>query len=285
METFSPVFTKMCGAGNDFLITDSARLFSPALSSKEKEERIQSIIQNIPQICDRKFGLGADGICLLSPSQTSDVHLDWQFFNKDGSRASMCGNAACCIICYANKKKLIPEKSAFTFQIQNIKLKGAVNAQNQAELTLPLPQIIEEKGKSVIGGLDISFVKINSGVEHLLIEKKELENFSLLKGLAQKLRSLHPESNVTFYARKEKNKISCISFERGVEDFTLSCGTGALAVSFFLKKDGLGGPFSVQMPGGELKVFFKEAGACLSSPVYWIAEMHSLISLQLKNGK
>ena len=283
METFSPVFTKMCGAGNDFLITDSTRLFSPTLSSKEKEERTHSLIQNIPKLCERKFGLGADGVSLLFVSKTNGAHLDWQFFNKDGSKASMCGNAACCIVHYADKKKLIPKSANgdLVFQIQNTRLKGRVNAGSGAELILPLPQIIEKKDQAVIDGREIPFVKVNSGVPHLLIEQNEIksmpQNTPVLKNLAQKLRSLYPDFNITFYAKKEKNEIICTCFERGVEDFTLSCGTGAVAVSFLLKETSSRDSFSVQMPGGALKVFFEKSSARLSSPVYWIAEMRCLI--------
>ena len=123
-------FTKMCGAGNDFLITDWSRLFQKKSPSKkdltQKEQReINKIIKKIPALCDRRFGLGADGVCLLLPSKKA--HLRWRFFNNDGSSAKMCGNATCCIILYAYKKKLISDKkNLLSFEINNQILFGKI---------------------------------------------------------------------------------------------------------------------------------------------------------------
>ena len=291
----SVIFTKMCGAGNDFLITDYTRLsykdesipyndqnifsekkeidFQSKKSSfkiNEIEDTINNLVKKIPRLCDRRFGPGADGICFLTPSK--EAHLNWQFFNKDGSSAEMCGNAACCIIYYVYKKKLIPSTTTpFTFAIQNKILSGEMDKNNKAKLSGPIPKILQRKALATINGQQIQYDKVNSGVIHILIESNNVKNFEKLRALAQTLRQSNLNSNITFY-KKETNKIECITFERGVEDFTLACGTGALAAAHLLheKKNT---PIPVEMRGGTLEVSFSENQAYLISPVHFIAEM------------
>lgn len=268
-------FTKMCGAGNDFLITDYTRFSKKKISHSKSNFRsllntseniVNKLKKKIPLLCNRKFGLGADGICFLTPS--NKTHLNWQFFNSDGSTAKMCGNAACCIIHYVYEKKLIPSNTRlFHFKIGNKILSGDFHKKT-AKLYCPHPKILQKNIK--MKGQKIQYDKIDSGAIHILIENNNVKNFEKLKPLAKKLRQHNPHSNITFY--KKGPPIFCISFERGVEDFTLSCGTGALAVAYLLhKKKNI--PISVVMQGGILKVLFDHKQSYLISPVHLIAEM------------
>ena len=254
------LLTKMCGAGNDFLIIHKPK--DPSL-----------VIKNIAQLCHRKFGIGADGVSILTPQPKGPVL--WEFFNSDGSKANMCGNAACCIIDYVYKKK-ITSKKTFSFQIKNKILEGCLNKKGLAQLKMEKPLFVQKRGSVVIHGKKTFFSHVHSGVPHLLIE--ENKDFKKLKKTAQDLRKKYPDSNITFYNKKnvqdKKEDAFCVTFERGVEDFTLSCGTGALALAFLLNK---GKPCCVRMPGGVLKVFFKNNQAYLISPVYWIADISSFI--------
>ena len=248
-------FTKMCGAGNDFLITDQNRI-------ENKQDFLSHL--NIPKWCDRKFGLGADGFCFLHTDEKK--LLNWLFFNNDGSSAEMCGNAACCIIHYAYKYKLTPQGRPFQFQIRDHILTGELTSSGEARLHGRIPRWIQKNLK--IKGLKADH--IHSGVNHLLIEKDNIKNLNQLAPTAKELRKQFPDSNITFYHKNNAQNISCVTFERGVEDFTLSCGTGALAVAYLYHPDK---SFSVQMPGGVLKVLFENNQAFLTSPVYFISEM------------
>ena len=258
------ILTKMCGAGNDFLIADENQF------SQNFKEDLSKIISQIPKLCDRKFGIGADGFCLLSfGSKIAD--LKWEFFNSDGSRASMCGNAACCITHYALTKKLV-QKTPFTFEIQKQVLKGEIK-NNQPWIQTPTPQHIKTAYSSFEDLKNISIHYINSGVLHLLINKSHLnfENTGNLQKFAQKLRKENPDANITFFKQINSEITSAQTFERGVEDFTLACGTGALAVASLLKvKDST---HKIKMPGGTLTVTFKNNQSQLHSPIQWIAEI------------
>ena len=116
---------------------------------------------------------------------------------------------------------------------------------------------------------NISYTQIDAGVMHSLIPVSQMKNIQKFKNTAKKIRKRHKNSNVTFY-KKEKNKISCITYERGVEDFTLACGTGALAAAGLFRKEKKSIP--IHMPGGILKVSFQNNQAQLISPVCFIAE-------------
>ncbi len=250
-------FTKMCGAGNDFLITDQNRV--------DNEKKFLSNLQtNIPKWCHRKFGLGADGFCFLVSTEKNI--LDWHFFNNDGSSAEMCGNAACCIIHYAYKYKLTQPNKPFQFQIQGNILTGELTSSGEARLHCKTPQLIQKDLN--IQGTQANHV--HSGVKHLLIEENNIKDLKRLTPIAKKLREQFPDSNITFYKKPSSQNISCVTFERGVEDFTLSCGTGALAVSYLHNPNK---SFSVQMPGGILKVLFENNQIFLTSPVYFISEV------------
>ena len=250
--------TKMSGAGNDFLITDENRIGA--------KKNFQTYFKkNIRKWCDRKFGLGADGFCFLHFDKKK--HLKWLFFNSDGSSAKMCGNAACCIVHYAYKYKLARKRKPFSFQIQKETLKGELLSSGEARINCRYPEWIKKNVK--IKGSKASL--ISSGVNHLLIKKTNIKNLEKLTPTAKDLRKKFPDFNITFYNKKNSRSISCVTYEKGVEDFTLACGTGALAVSFLhyhpIKN------FSVQMPGGVLKVLFKDNQVFLTSPVSFIAEV------------
>ena len=255
-------FTKMCGAGNDFLITDSTRVSGlktpPTAYFKEKA----------PQFCHRRFGLGADGVCFLSSSPSKP--FQWLFLNSDGSLAQMCGNAACCIIHYAYKKNLISQ-FPFVFQIQDKILKGEIKNKEESWLHTTVPQFLKQNISEDIEGQKIMMDFVDSGVPHILIKSPLVLESEKLRTLAKKLRKKYPDFNITFYNSSQQNQADCCTFERGVEDFTLSCGTGVLATALQL---GLKNhqTFFARMKGGTLKVVFEGSQAYLHSPVHWIAE-------------
>ncbi len=266
--SLNAVFTKMCGAGNDFLITDSDRI-----SKSQSSHSIQDLVSKIPEFCHRKFGIGADGVCLLVPQKNSE--LEWQFFNNDGSQASMCGNAACCIIHYAYEQGLQKKTNPVILKIRDKTLKGSLNSKKKAQLQCEMPQWIQKDQSIEFNNELFHFNKIHSGVDHIVIKHDQVHTPNSLKPVAQFLRQQHPTCNITFCKKESKSNLTCVTFERGVEEFTLACGTGALAASYFFK-DNMS--FDIAMPGGVLNVYFDNQYAFLSSPVHWIAE----VTLQLK---
>ena len=256
-------FTKMCGAGNDFLVTDFTRV------SGLKTPPTAYFKEQAPKFCRRRFGLGADGLCLLTPSPSGP--FQWLFLNSDGSLAQMCGNAACCIIHYAYKKNLTSQ-FPFVFQIQDKILKGEIKNKEESWLYTKTPQFLKQNISEDIEGQKIMMDFVDSGVPHILIKSHLALKFEKLRALAQTLRKKYPDFNITFYNPSQQNQADCCTFERGVEDFTLSCGTGALATALKLGlKDHQ--TFFVRMKGGTLKVVFESSQALLHSPVHWIAEM------------
>ena len=257
--SLSVVFTKMCGAGNDFLITDSTR--TPLLQDEN------FLAPQVPELCNRKFGVGADGVCFLILKKD---FIEWIFFNSDGSKASMCGNAACCIVHYIYTNKLQKESEPVILKIQNKMIHGSLNAKKKAEIQSPLPQILKEDVSLDFEGQTISFYQVHSGVDHIVIKNDQVVNPESLRPLSQFLRSKYPTYNITFYKKNESGKISAITFERGVEDFTLACGTGALATAFVIGGDKV---FDILMPGGVLNVHLEKKYALLSSPVQHIADV------------
>ena len=259
------LLTKMEGAGNDFLIADFSRRPSQKTASLS-----QNLIQNTPRLCGRRFGIGADGLCLLLPSKKA--RFEWKFFNSDGSKAKMCGNAACCLIHYMYAKKRIPKKEILTFIIEDKKLSGSLGQNKEALLEGPLPRFLEKnKNFKMKGGKKIKYDQVEAGVPHVLIQTGA-KNFETLRPLAKKLRKKHPQANITFYRKEKGCSLFAQSFERGVEDFTLSCGTGALALAFILRKKDKQ-RIQIQMKGGGLSVFFKKDRAYLYSPVHFIADI------------
>lgn len=222
-------FTKIHGTGNDFIIIDNSYLGA----NKEKLSYIAKTI------CRRKLSIGADGLIVIENS-TTNADFKIYFLNSDGSFAEMCGNGARCAARYAfeNKRawdKMIIETDAgdvYAYRIDNTKYK----------IKLAKPCNIQINEKININSLEYkySYVDIgNPGVPHVVLMYKDLynENISFLKDIAKVLRNnilFYKGCNVTFYDIIEDNKYYIKTFERGVEDFTLSCGTGACATAFVL---------------------------------------------------
>lgn len=197
-------FSKLQSLGNDFILIeiDSPEFFwSPSL---------------IKKICDRRFGVGSDGLIFYRKvdSATYSMH----FFNPDGSKASFCGNGLRCLFFKTHAEKIITEVGVYTGFIEK----------NCVEILVPFPK---HKGKYELSieGKAYSFDWIDSGVDHILLPALDLFDPSL-KQIARKLRS-HPffekGTNVNFISYQEDVKMR--TYERGVEDFTLACGSGAMA--------------------------------------------------------
>lgn len=242
-------FTKMNGAGNDFVLIDN-RLGDLRLAAEQ-----------ISKICDRHRGIGADGVLILERA-TNGADFRMRYYNADGGEAEMCGNGARCFARYASRVAGPAEKLSFETPagVIGATLQGELVCLNMSEpkdlklgLTIPLPD----------QQLPAHFV--NSGVPHVVVPVDDLEKVDV-RGLGSAVRHhdlFAPKgANVNFLKQRGDKAISIRTYERGVEDETLACGTGVVASALiFAALQNVEGPIGVLVRGGnELQVAFDRAG-------------------------
>lgn len=247
--------TKMSGAGNTFALID-ARDFS-AWKNVEKDLHI-SRVDFAKLICDKVLGIAADGLLLIE-SGSEGFDFNWDFYNNDGSSAEMCGNAARCAARFCHE--------TFTNNPSGLRFKtgaGLVQTQildDRVQVRMPEAKFVQEHIElKTQSSSKETFSLVNTGVPHLVQKIHTMEDVENLKEMARECRShvdLKPAgANVTFYVIKNSKKIQAITFERGVEDYTLACGTGAVAAALVYARESNEKNIEVQMPGGTLEIQF-----------------------------
>lgn len=224
------VFHKMSGSGNDFVMLDGRHTSPEPLTAVRVRE-----------LCDRRLGIGADGLVLLTPVGDAQVRMD--FWNCDGSRADMCGNAALCSTRLAAYLEMAPPAGmrlvtrAGTFPTRLREGPGEWAELNLPDFGLPAPPVGLEPGPGEAPG---SLATV--GVPHLIVEVADLERPDLMdRGRVLRSHSLLGPSgaNVNFVAPDPAGRRWCVrTYERGVEAETLACGTGAVAVAAALIQAG-----------------------------------------------
>ncbi|MFA6349611.1 MAG: diaminopimelate epimerase [Candidatus Omnitrophota bacterium] len=238
-------FTKMVGAGNDFVVIDG-----------HKDTKTQSYRKLAIAMCDRKFGIGADGLLVLEKAPKIDVRM--RIFNADGSEAEMCGNGSRCAALYTALKL---KKHDLDIRTLAGLIRANVRGDNvKVQLTDPAGLRLDMAVKL---GRTLRVNFINTGVPHAVVFVDSVENIDV-PFLGRRLRfhkSFAPKgTNVDFVEIVSPAKISVRTYERGVEDETLACGTGVMASALVsaLKLGKLGNSvISVTTRGGEtLKVYF-----------------------------
>ena len=231
----------MNGAGNDFAVVD-ARNMSFDMSNMAKE------------LCEKQ---DCDGFMALDSSNIADFRL--HFYNRDGSRAEMCGNGARCICRFAYDNGIAGEK--MTVETDAGELCGERVSDNVYSVKLNTPQnIVLDKRE----GVDYAVV----GVPHAVIELKNIglyrrdELFKWARDLREEL-----DANVNFYSVIDRNTVEILTYERGVEDFTLACGTGSGAVTTVLwcRGERDSSVLNVENQGGTLKVTVKAENNSISA--------------------
>jgi diaminopimelate epimerase len=230
--------TKLVAAGNDFLFLESVT----GITSDLKREVVM-------EVCDRHFGIGADGLVVMQPQGESTTK--WYFYNSDGSRAAMCGNAARAAAAWLQKSN-----AKFPHQLQTefgtVILNTLTDGAYSAEVNYSQRSLKQQR-------LPSGAVLIDTGVPHAVLEVEQ----DVLKMSDRTLAVQHRwpieagpgGANVTFFRRISADSIDAITFERGVEDFTLSCGTGVLAAATVASSNNWPQTgIQVRNPGGVLKV-------------------------------
>ncbi len=238
-------FVKMAAAGNDFIVIDNRR-GSLKGSVKEKAKRL----------CDRKLGVGADGVLLLERSAKADFRM--RIFNPDGSEADMCGNGVRCLSKFASDKKIVkPEHAVETpAGIIRARVRGGL-----VKALLTEPKDLREYPKLPVNGRHEEVHFLNTGVPHAVIIKNSLDGLDVFsRGRELRYhRTFSPRgTNVNFVSVGPGNEIRVRTYERGVEGETLACGTGSTASALTAARlENLRSPVRVKTWGGEsLKVYF-----------------------------
>src|SRR4030095_5564419 len=238
-------FTKMNGAGNDFVLIDNR-------TADVHLDRSQ-----IARLCDRHRGIGADGILLLEKaSKRADFQM--RYFNADGGEAEMCGNGARCFARFASKVAGAEGKISFETPA------GVISAQligNLVTLQMTEPTDLRLNVALRVADQNKTIHFINSGVPHVVIPASRIDDVDVRReGSAIRYHEMFSPkgANVNFIEKRGVNKIAVRTYERGVEDETLACGTGVVASSLiFAATERVNGPIAVIARGGdELRVGF-----------------------------
>lgn len=235
-------FVKLVAAGNDFLFLDYSQDTEPKVATEA-----------IAKVCDRHFGIGADGLVFMK--RHSEFESTWHFFNSDGSKAAMCGNAA-----RASAEWLRLQSAKFPHRLNTafgaVTLDFVSEGIYSAEVNYRHAPLTAQK-------LEADVFLVDTGVPHVVVQtgkevlKMRDRNSALLYRWPKEAGA--GGANVTFYRRLSSKEIEAVTFERGVEDFTLSCGTGVLAAALIASgalasKTWPSSGISVRNPGGQLQV-------------------------------
>lgn len=246
-------FAKMSGAGNDFIIIDN----------RAGRVTVDDLPKWVRKVCARRMGIGADGLLLIEDS--ADADFRWRFFNADGSVAEMCGNASRCVSRYAFLKGITGERLCFET------IAGVIRAEVMGEtvkskMTPPFDLVPEKVLALADGSLTVG--SVNTGVPHVVTVVDDVEGVDVV-GLGRAIRN-HPDyqpagTNANFISCGSDGAWSIRTYERGVEDETLACGTGNVAAAIILALTrGIASPITFNTRSGTpLTVYFEMTGdAC-----------------------
>jgi len=238
-------FTKLVATGNDFVLIEAKRLGKASINPV-------GLARNI---CDRKFGIGADGLLLLERSKKADVKM--RIFNADGSEAEMCGNGARCVASYVGKTRLALETRAGIILSEVRKDLVKIKLTQPHGIRFDIPIKINNRG------LKVNF--INTGVPHAVIFVSGVDGIDVrtIGRLIRFHKRFAPAgTNVNFVEVLDSESLKIRTYERGVEDETLACGTGSVASALvFALRHSLAHRVTVHTKSTELlKVYFKRRG-------------------------
>ncbi|MCJ8167536.1 diaminopimelate epimerase [Pontibacter sp. E15-1] len=231
-------FYKYQGTGNDFVMVDNRKHTFPT-----EDETL------VKQLCDRRTGVGADGLILLQDHP--DYDFEMLYYNADGRLGSMCGNGARCTVRFARQLGVIEDVACFL----------AADGEHQASVERDLIQLkmndvrqVEQIGQDYF---------LNTGSPHYVRFVDDVQHLNVYEeGRAVRYndRFAAEGTNVNFVERISEDEIFVRTYERGVEDETLSCGTGVTACALVAGLLGLHSPVKVKTLGGELEVSFEQNG-------------------------
>lgn len=230
-------FFKYQGAGNDFILLDN-RAGDIRLSEDE-----------IARLCHRRFGIGADGLMLLEAAPDADFRM--VYFNADGRESSMCGNGGRCIAAFAKRLGIVEEDASFHAS------DGRHEARIERDGTVSLHMndvhsISHEQGRALL----------DTGSPHCILWVENLNDAEVVeegRRIRHEAQFAPGGVNVNFVHRDSDDALSVRTYERGVEDETLSCGTGVTAAAIAASVNAVGSfSYDINTPGGRLQVMFEK---------------------------
>lgn len=261
-------FSKMNGAGNDFIVVDN-RDRSIALSRGQ-----------VAKLCDRRFGVGADGLILLEPAKTSESDWSWAFYNSDGSDAEMCGNGARCFAGFIDRVV-----GALKTPTRFDTLAGRIGAEKRGagfRVNLTDPFDLRPHIDLELDGQPREVGYVNTGVPHVVVYVSDVDQAKVDAeggGLRFHERFQPEGANVNFAEILGEGRLRSRTYERGVEGETLACGTGVAAVALVTAaREGWESPVSVRVRSGDelLVEFDRQEGGFrnifLSGPAEFVFE-------------
>ena len=233
-------FSKYQGAGNDFVLIDNRQ------SLIERNNR-----KLIADLCDRRFGIGADGLMLLQDNKNFDFEM--VYYNADGREATMCGNGGRCIVAFARDLGIITDKAVF---LAADGMHDAYIQENQVNLGMIDVSSVEHDGEAYV---------INTGSPHYVTWAKDLSNMDVYSiGSSIRNNDTYKQDGINVnFVEQEKDGYFLRTFERGVEDETFACGTGAtasaMAIAIHNQLEGHH-EIPIRVLGGQLYISFHKQG-------------------------
>lgn len=230
-------FYKYQGTGNDFVMIDNRSLTFPKNT------------ELVAKLCDRRFGIGADGLILLENDAEADFRM--VYYNSDGNESSMCGNGGRCIVAFANFLGVFKNRCRFI----------AIDGMHEAEITgdivklkmIDVAEIFRDGDNFVLNTGSPHFVQYVTGLDAMNVYQN---GYDIRNSETYKKEGI----NVNLVEKKSDHEISLRTYERGVEDETYSCGTGATAAALSLMQNCDLDSVDVKVLGGKLKIYARKKG-------------------------
>ncbi len=243
-------FWKMSGTGNDFIIIDN----------RKDAVKEQDMSRLVAQSCRRRESVGADGVIFVTDSKDHD--FGWRFFNADGGEVEMCGNGGRCVSRFAYLKGIAGSEMTFETKV------GPISAKVEGRMV----KVLMPEPKDETLNVDLEFLPgwrscdfVNTGVPHVVVQVTDIEKHPVIEQ-GREIRyheRFYPEgTNANFMAVTGPDELAVRTYERGVEDETLACGTGAIASALMAHRRGaVSSPVKVHTRGGEiLTIHFNNEG-------------------------
>lgn len=249
-------FYKYQGTGNDFVIIDNRTKIFDADNH-----------QLVNRLCDRKFGIGADGLMLLENADNYDFKM--VYFNADGKEGSMCGNGGRALVKFAHDIGVIADKAHFI----------AVDGEHEATVKDGIVSLKMGNVSEVEKGAD--FYYLDTGSPHYV---SFVDNVAGMNVFAEGQKIRYNErfktigTNVNFVEKIAEDEVQVRTYERGVEDETLSCGTGVTAAALTCALKGMESPVKIKTLGGSLQIAFEKKSENEFTNVYLIGPAEKVFS-------
>ncbi|MDB4793635.1 diaminopimelate epimerase [Methylacidiphilales bacterium] len=234
-------FVKMSGAGNDFVVIDN-RALNRALTREQ-----------ITRLCDRHFGIGADGLLAVEPSDDVKADFRMRYYNADGGEAEMCGNGARCFARFVH-----PFRRADAERVRFLTPAGLIVGEyfgSDVRINMTAPTEMKLNQRADFGWGEIDYHFMNTGVPHVVVYVSDAERVEVVtQGRAIRRSAIFPHgTNVNFVQSIDPANLVVRTYERGVEDETLACGTGVVAAALITHRvRGMALPLRMKVRGGDI---------------------------------